>query len=234
MSTTQPSAQAVEMNQVQEMERIATLLDRVTDQTMRQEAERMLLDRAQAYHVRKRPGCQNQDEVQMRIAAGRPFGLDRDTSLNGFDVIQGVVAMRASLRAGLLQRHGWHWLFAKHDMSECSLIATKDGQPYLNAEGKPHVFTYTMDDAKRGKLDGKENWKMNPMDMLFARCITRLQRRVCPAATLGMDIPDTTEPVTLEMVVQETEQQRVAGKSASALDALEAELTRERVAVANV
>jgi hypothetical protein len=234
MSTTQPSAQAVEMSQVQEMDRIATLLDRVTDQTMRQEAERMLLDRAQAYHVRKRPGCANPDEVQMRIAAGRSFGLDRDTSLNGFDVIQGVVAMRASLRAALLQRHGWHWVFVKHDDKECSLIATKDGKPYLNADGKPHVFTYTMEDAKAGKLADKENWKMNKPDMLFARTITRVQRRVCPAATLGQDIPDTSEPVTLEMVMHETEQQRVTSKSASSLDALEAELTREPVAVANV
>jgi len=217
-----------------EMERIASLLDRVTDQTMRVEAERMLLDKAQAYHVRKRPGCANADEVQMRIAAGRSFGLDRDTSLNCFDVIQGVVAMRANFRAARLQMAGWHWVFVKHDQAQCSLVATKDGKPYLDADGQPHVFTYTMEDAKRGKLADKENWKMNPMDMLFARCITRLQRRVCPAATLGMDIPDTTEPVTLEMVVQETEQQRVAGKSASKLDALEAELTREPVAVANV
>lgn len=227
MSTGQ-AAQPQEMSPIQEMERLQSLLDRVTDQTMRNEAERMLLDRAQAYHVRKRPGCQNADEVQMRIAAGRSFGLDRDTSLNCFDVIQGVVAMRANFRAARLQMAGWHWVFVSHDEKQCSLIATKDGKPYTNSDGAPHIFTYTMEDAKRGKLAEKENWKMNPMDMLFARCITRLQRRVCPAATLGMDIPDTTEPVTLEMVVQTTEQQ-IASKSASKLDELEAALVPAKV-----
>ena len=162
----------------------------------------------------------------MRIAAGRSFGLDRDTSLNCFDVIQGVVAMRATLRAALLQRNGWHWQFVKHDANECSLIATKDGAAYLDANGQPHVFIYTMEDAKRAKLDAKDSWKANPLDMLFARCITRLQRRVCPAATLGLDIPDTTEPVTIERIIDATEQ-RIADKTDAATVAL-----RKRLAAA--
>ncbi len=193
-----------EASPLQEMQRISSLLDRITDETMRQETERMLLDRAQAYNVRKRPGCQNPDEVQMRIAAGRAFGLDRDTSLACFDVIQGAVAMRAHFRMAQLQRHGWHWIFVKHDSKECSLIATKDGLPYCAADGHAHIFTYTMEHAKQGKLDKKDNWQMNPEDMLFARCGTRLQKRVCPAATLGMDIPDSTEPFTMESVIDAT------------------------------
>lgn len=206
-----------------EADRFASLLDKVTDETMRREVERMVVDRAHAYNVRKRPGCQDADEVQMRIAAGRSFGLDRDTSLACFDVIQGVVAMRANFRAARLQSHGWHWLFVKHDASECALVATLNGKPYTAADGTPHVFRYTMEDAKRSKLDGKDSWKNNPMDMLFARCITRLQRRVCPVATLGMDLPDTTEPVTLEAVVETTENQ-MASKSSARLDELAAQI----------
>ena len=134
--------------------------------------------------------------------------------------------MRATLRAALLQRQGWHWQFVKHDANECSLIATKDGAAYLDANGQPHVFTYTMEDAKRAKLDTKDSWKANPLDMLFARCIPRLQRRVCPAATLGLDIPDTTEPVTIERIIDATEQ-RIADKTDAATVAL-----RERLAAA--
>ena len=201
-------------------------MEKVTDATIRMEMERAVADKYQAFAVRKRPGCANPEEVQMRISAGRAFGLDRDTSLNCFDVIQGVVAMRATLRAALLQRQGWHWRFVRHDANECSMIATKDGEAYADASGQPHVFTYTMEDAKRAKLDTKDSWKVNPMDMLFARCITRLQRRVCPAATLGIDIPDTTELATIERIIDATEQ-RIADKTDAATAAL-----RERLAVA--
>ena len=222
MSTTQTTPEAAQ-NTVLKME---DLLDKVTDATIRMEIERAIADKYQAFAVRKRAGCANMEEVEQRIAAGRAFGLDRDTSLNCFDVIQGVVAMRATLRAALLQQAGWHWIFVKHDATECSLVATKEGVPYCDAKGEPHVFTYTMDDAKRSKLDAKENWKNNPLDMLFARCITRVQRRVCPAATLGIDIPDTTEPVTIERIIDATE--RITSKTATATEALKQAL-RERV-----
>lgn len=223
MSTTQTTPEAA---QVQDVLRMEDFMEKVTDATIRMEMERAVADKYQAFAVRRRPGCANPEEVQMRISAGRAFGLDRDTSLSCFDVIQGVVAMRATLRAALLQRHGWHWRFVKHDANECSMIATKDGEAYADASGQPHVFTYTMEDAKRAKLDAKDSWKTNPLDMLFARCITRLQRRVCPAATLGLDIPDTTEPVTIERIIDATEQ-RIADKTDAATMAL-----RERLAAA--
>lgn len=222
MSTTQTTPEAAQ----QTVLKMEDFLEKVTDATIRMELERAVADKYQAFAVRKRAGCANPEEVEQRIAAGRAFGLDRDTALNCFDVIQGVVAMRATLRAALLQRAGWHWVFVKHDANECSLVATKEGVPYCDAKGEPHVFTYTMDDAKRNKLDTKENWKSNPMDMLFARCITRVQRRVCPAATLGLDIPDTTEPVTIERIIDATEQ-----KTADATEALRERLSAAREGV---
>lgn len=224
MATTQTTPEAA---QVRDTLKLEDFMEKVQDATIRMELERTVADKYQAFSVRKRPGCDKPEEVEMRIVAGRAFGLDRDTSLSSFDVIQGVVAMRASLRGALLQRQGWHWIFAKHDDKECSLIAVKDGVPYTDASGQPHVFTYTMDDAKRSKLDTKESWRANPMDMLFARCITRLQRRVCPAATLGMDIPDMSEPITIERIIDATEQ-RVTSKSNDAMEAL-----KERLAVAS-
>lgn len=222
------SQQTPEAAHVRDTLKIEDFLEKVQDATIRMELERTVADKYQAYSVRKRPGCDKPEEVEMRIAAGRSFGLERDAALASFDVIQGVVAMRASLRGALLQKYGWHWIFDEHDEKKCSLIAVKDGVPYTDASGKPHVFTYTMEDAKRSKLDTKESWRANPMDMLYARCITRLQRRVCPAATLGIDLPDTSEPITIERIIDATEQ-RVVNKSNDAMDAL-----KERLAVASV
>ncbi len=215
-----------EMTVKEEFEVLEGLLDKITDDQMKNEAQRMVMDRAQSFQWRKTAMGANREDSQMCISAGRAFGLDAFTSLNCFDVIQGRVTMRASLRSALTEKAGWHWIFVAHDDKMCSLIATKESKVYAGMDGKPHVFTYTMDDAKKAGLDKKDNWQKNPMDMLFARCITRLQRRVCPSATLGMDIADSTEPFTIESVIDATEQ-RIADKSASKADEL-----RERLAKA--
>lgn len=216
---TTPEAVDLQAENTKETMKIEGFLDKCVDATIRAEMEREVADRYQAYAVRRRPGCQNPEEVKMRIAAGRAFGLDRDSSLASFDVIEGVVAMRAHFRAARLQEFGWHWVFVKHDAMECSLIATQNGQPYLGADGNPHVFRYTIEQAKTAGLEKKNNWQKNAEDMLFARAITRVQRRVCPAATLGQDIPDTTEAVTLDAVISQT-QADIRAKSNDKLAAL--------------
>ncbi len=208
MSTAQqapPQAAKQDMTAKEEFDLLDGLLGKITDEHMQMEAQRMVMDRAQSFQWRRTAMGANREDSQMCIAAGRAFGLDAFTSLNCFDVIQGRVAMRASLRSALTEKAGWHWTFVEHTDKVCSLIATKDGRVYANTKGEPHVFTYTMENAKRAQLDKKDNWVKNPEDMLFARCITRLQRRVCPSATLGMDIPDSTEPFTIEAVIDATE-----------------------------
>lgn len=204
------STQQQEMTAKEEFQVLESLLDKITDDQMRLEAQKMVMDRAQSFQWKRTALGANRENAQMCISAGRAFGLDAFTSLNSFDVIQGSVAMRASLRGALLQKNGWHWAFVEHTDKVCSLIAVKDGKPFSNIAGSPHVFTYTIDMAKRAKLDSKDNWKSNPEDMLFARCITRLQRRVCPAATLGMDIPDISEPfVSMDEIVAATPQMQM-------------------------
>jgi len=48
---------------------------------------------------------------------------------------------------------------------------------YWQDEG---AATFTIEEAKTAGLAGKDNWKGYPSDMLFARALTRAQRRYAP------------------------------------------------------
>ena len=44
---------------------------------------------------------------------------------------------------------------------------------------------FTVEDAKRAGLTGKDNWRKYPSDMLWARMISRAKRRVAPDVCMG-------------------------------------------------
>jgi hypothetical protein len=47
------------------------------------------------------------------------------------------------------------------------------------------VSSFTIEEAKRAKLTDKDNWKNFASDMLFARALTRGQRRYAPDVAIG-------------------------------------------------
>lgn len=47
-------------------------------------------------------------------------------------------------------------------------------------------FSFTIEDARRAGLLGKDVWKQYPRDMLFSRCMTTGLRKVCPDALMGI------------------------------------------------
>ena len=50
---------------------------------------------------------------------------------------------------------------------------------------KAVVISYTWDEANKAGLTGKNNWKNHPVDMLFARCFSRMVREECPEVVCG-------------------------------------------------
>lgn len=64
-----------------------------------------------------------------------------------------------------------------------------------NSDPEPVEFRYTLDDAKKAGLLGKDNWQHHPKDMLRAKAITRLAKLVYPDLLFGMAMPDDSEDV---------------------------------------
>lgn len=64
-------------------------------------------------------------------------------------------------------------------------------------KGHPEAvkLSYTIEQAQRAALTGKDNWKKYPADMLAARCISRLAKRVYPDITQGCYVPDEEDEI---------------------------------------
>lgn len=138
-------------------------------------------------------------QAYFRIALGASMGYSPAESMQGIDIIQGRPAIGAHLRAARVEAAGITWPQMVLNDKGCWMPLCQYGrpmlQPKINAEtgemlatpdGKPVmvqvVVSFTMADATKMGLTGKDNWKKNPHDMLFARCVTRVQRRYAPSA----------------------------------------------------
>lgn len=172
------------------------------------------------------------------IAMGRDLGLNAALSLQLIHIIGGKPALGSGARAMFLRQAGYKWLPVIHTDEICTLRFWEGGEVMTDVNGKPLDVTITMKDAEkagwvensRGK-DAKPGTKGNydkiPKNMLFARVISNFHRWYAPHV-VGAQVYDAGE-ITMDNVIAATE-----SKSASKLDALEAELTREPLAVANV
>lgn len=124
-------------------------------------------------------------KAYVKIALGASMGFSPAESMSGIDLIQGKPAIGAHLRATRMRAAGYRWTIDKLDATGCELTI------YRGDEQLGRVV-FTMADAKRMGLAGKDNWTKQPEDMLFARTITRAQRRYAPEA-LGAYVMDPDE-----------------------------------------
>ena len=65
--------------------------------------------------------------------------------------------------------------------AECVIQAKRPEEEALTE------FKWTIEDARKAGLLGKDNWKNYPADMLFARTVTRMKRRLFPEVLMGVD-----------------------------------------------
>jgi hypothetical protein len=126
-----------------------------------------------------------------KIAIGESMGFTPAESMQGIDIVQGRPTIGASLRAARMQRAGFSWQFLRFDDKGCEL------KVYGPTGVELGVCSFTHEDAARSGLVGKDNYKKNPKNMYFARCITNAQRWYAPGC-LSADILSTEEAVDLE------------------------------------
>jgi hypothetical protein len=170
------------------------------------------------------------------IALGRDYGLGTAHALQMIwvDPKTGKPNLYAGARATFLQQAGYDWRPVVMTDQEVRLRFMLRGEWLKDANDKPLEVSFTFKEAEqaeyvaRARGDKKTgNYDKVPKNMLFARCISNFHRWFAPHV-IGATVYDMGE-VNMESVIAATE-----SASASKLDALEAELMREPVAVANV
>ena len=160
------------------------------------------------YALRNKPS-----DVLLVMLTGRDLGIPPTFALNLIYVVDGHPTLSAKLQLALLRRSGH-----KVEEIECSPervtlrgthAVTGDVVTATYTYAEAEKATYTSWEGGEGekrrkvtkKLVEKDNWQYRE-DMLYARCSSRLSRRLDPMATGGLYAPEDfgasdPEPVTV-------------------------------------
>jgi hypothetical protein len=112
--------------------------------------------------------------VLAAILYGHELGLGPMESLAHIHVIEGRPAPSAQLMRAQVLRHG-HRLWAEEQTStRVTLCAQRAGDEVV------HRTTFTLDDARKAGLAGRQNWQRYPRAMLTARATAELCRLAFP------------------------------------------------------
>ncbi len=113
----------------------------------------------------------------VKILAGAELGFGPFQSMSNihFFEVKGRPQLQigASLLAAMIRRGGYEYSITEHTDLVCTIEFSRQGR--VIGESK-----FTMVDALKAGLSGKDVWKRNPRNMLFARAISNGAKWHCP------------------------------------------------------
>lgn len=122
------------------------------------------------------------DEVMAAILFGREINLGPMMSLRDVYMIEGRPVLASHRQLALLRKG--IIVIESESTAERAFIRAK-----RKDTGEEMDVEWTIEDARKinnGKLVNKDNWKNYPADMLWARCVGRLTRRLGPDLLGGL------------------------------------------------
>ena len=113
------------------------------------------------------------------IMKGRELGIPEMQALSQINIIQGKPALAAELMLALAATRSG--VVAEEIESSDSVCILKFSRPGR----KPHTESFTIEDAKKLGIAGKDNYSKQPRVMLRWRCVSAGVRFYCPEALGG-------------------------------------------------
>ena len=123
---------------------------------------------------------------------GREIGLEPMQALQSIDVIEGRPAISAEMARALALSAGHEIHVEESTTQRCVVRGRRAGTRDWT------TITWTMDDAKRAGLDGRQNWRKHPRRMLQARATSELAHLLFADAVGGM-------PFTVEEAIDDSD-----------------------------
>lgn len=123
------------------------------------------------------------DQVLACILSGRELGIGPMEALRKIHMIDGRPAFAAELMLSLMRKGGVVLLETETTMEHARIKAKRSDT------GETTSVEFTWEEAQQidgGKLVKKSNWQNYRQDMLWARCVSRLGRRLAPDLLGGM------------------------------------------------
>lgn len=131
-------------------------------------------------------GMKTPDQALALMLVAQAEGQHPATITQDYDIIQGRAARKTHSVLARFQQMGGtvEW----HELSDTTAEAT-----FSHKAGGKLRITWTLEQAKKAGLTGKDNWKNYPRSMLRARCIAEGVRAVFPAALGGMMVSEEAQ-----------------------------------------
>lgn len=123
------------------------------------------------------------EDVLAAILFGREIGLGPMTALRDVYMIEGRPALAAHRQLAALRKGGVVILESEATRERSFIRAQRQDT------GEIMAVEFTYEEAEKvdnGKLVDKKNWRSYPADMLWARCVGRLTRRLGPDLLGGL------------------------------------------------
>lgn len=133
-------------------------------------------------------GMQTKEQVMVAIMQGMELGLKPMQALNSIDVIQGRPCLRGKTVLSLIRNSGV--------CTEGPLVGNNGAGDKMTGwfrarRGNDEIYVeYSMDDAKRANLLGKDVWKLYPKEMLIWKAVARAGNRYFSDITMGMSVSE--------------------------------------------
>lgn len=154
------------------------------------------------------------DAVMTVMLIGRELGLPPMEALRSIYIIENTPTLAAHLQRAIIKRAGHRFKMVETTNERATFEAARLlGRNPVTGEreyDEPITLTYTIEQARQGKLLEKDTWKKDPTSMLRARCSSQLARLEFPDVLMGCVY--TADEV-------EDQQRRPAPKPAEPVDA---------------
>jgi hypothetical protein len=116
----------------------------------------------------------DQAQAIVKIMAGQEMGFGAFASMTGIYIIQGKPTIGANLMASAVKGSG------KYDYRIITLNDTIAEIEFFQQGKSLGTSKFTMEDAKKACITGKDNWQKFARNMLFSRAMSNGVRWYCP------------------------------------------------------
>lgn len=114
------------------------------------------------------------NQAVVKILAGQELGFGPFASMTGVHIIQGKPTIGANLMAAAVKSRGkYNYRITSMTEQQCSI-------DFYEGKEKVGTSTFTIEDAKKAELTGKDSWKKYVKNLLFARAMSNGCRWFCP------------------------------------------------------
>lgn len=129
------------------------------------------------------------------ILSGDEVGLTPVQALRSIYLVHGTPALNARAMAALVLSHGHDFWVVEEGPNKVVVAGKRRGSDH------EQTVTWTMDRARKAGYTRNEQYESKPQEMLYARAVSELARRIAPDALAGMaysaeEIEQEQEPTT--------------------------------------